>query len=213
MNALGWTLLGVALLIAAVDWYAVATGNDRLRYVAKPATMVPIIAAAVAVDAVDSSMQWWFVAALVFSLFGDVFLMLPSDRFVEGLGSFLVGHVLYVVGLIVGGVETWWLLGGAFVTAMVLVTIAPTIVKGASEADRRLGPPVTVYILAIGTMMTFAAGSGVWVAMGAAALFCLSDALIGWTRFVAAVPNGQLAIIVTYHLAQMGFVLSLTVAR
>ena len=42
--------------------------------------------------------QVWFVVALVFSLVGDVALMLDSDRFVLGLGAFLVAHVAYIVG-------------------------------------------------------------------------------------------------------------------
>ena len=39
------------------------------------------------------------MAALALSLAGDVFLMLPSDQFVPGLASFLLGHIAYIVGL------------------------------------------------------------------------------------------------------------------
>ena len=48
-------------------------------------------------------MRAWFVAALVLSLAGDVFLMLPKDLFVFGLGAFLLGHLAYIVGLHVDG--------------------------------------------------------------------------------------------------------------
>ena len=34
---------------------------------------------------------------------GDIFLMLPNDRFVAGLASFLVGHLAYVVAFTHGG--------------------------------------------------------------------------------------------------------------
>ena len=34
----------------------------------------------------------------MFCLAGDVFLMLPGDRFVPGLASFLVGQLLFAVG-------------------------------------------------------------------------------------------------------------------
>ena len=40
----------------------------------------------------------WFVAALVFSLAGDVLLMLPREQFVAGLSAFLVAHLCYIVG-------------------------------------------------------------------------------------------------------------------
>ena len=79
MNTPTVILLAVTLCVAAIDWYAVQTGNLRLEYVAKPATMVPLIAAAFTIDAVDSSMRTWFVVALVLSLAGDVFLMLPNE--------------------------------------------------------------------------------------------------------------------------------------
>ena len=54
---------------------------------------------ALALDPVHGDMRTWFVIALVFSLLGDIFLMLPSDKFVFGLGAFLLGHVAYTVGL------------------------------------------------------------------------------------------------------------------
>jgi hypothetical protein len=42
-----------------------------------------------------------------------------------------------------------------------------------------------------------------------ASLFYVSDALIAWNRFIGETRHGRLAIIVTYHLGQVGLVLSL----
>ena len=53
---------------------------------------------AATVDPVHADTRAWFVAALVLCLAGDVFLMLPGDRFVPGLASFLVGQLLFTVG-------------------------------------------------------------------------------------------------------------------
>jgi uncharacterized membrane protein YhhN len=39
-----------------------------------------------------------FAFGLVFSLAGDVFLMLPKERFVGGLVSFLLAHIAYIIG-------------------------------------------------------------------------------------------------------------------
>ena len=37
------------------------------------------------------------LAGLLFSLVGDVSLMLPNERFIQGLVSFLVAHLCYIV--------------------------------------------------------------------------------------------------------------------
>jgi uncharacterized membrane protein YhhN len=42
-----------------------------------------------------------------------------------------------------------------------------------------------------------------------ASLFYASDALIAWNRFVRETPHARLTVMVTYHLGQVGLVLSL----
>ena len=81
-------------VVAVADWWAVGTDDRRAEYVLKPLTMVVLIAATLALsDPVSDVARWAFVAALVFSLVGDVFLML-EDHFVEGLASFRSGSRL-----------------------------------------------------------------------------------------------------------------------
>jgi uncharacterized membrane protein YhhN len=79
----------------------VTVGNRTAEYVAKPLTMVVLIGVALALHPTSDAQRWWFVAALVLSLAGDVFLMLPNDMFVAGLASFLLAHVAYVVGFLI----------------------------------------------------------------------------------------------------------------
>jgi uncharacterized membrane protein YhhN len=50
----------------------------------------------------------------------------------------------------------------------------------------------------------------VLVALLGAVAFYVSDALIAWTRFIADFRHSRLAVMVTYHLAQVGLVLALT---
>jgi alkenylglycerophosphocholine/alkenylglycerophosphoethanolamine hydrolase len=86
------------------DWVAVATGNKRLEYACKPLVMVALIeVAAVIQPAVPAQRAWW-LAALALGIVGDVFLMLPRDRFVAGLAAFLVGHLAYIAGFHAAGV-------------------------------------------------------------------------------------------------------------
>ena len=61
----------------------------------------------------------------------------------------------------------------------------------------------------IGTMLAVSVVSGNPVAAIGAALFVTSDSMIAWSKFVAPFAAAPVAIMVTYHLAQAGFVLSL----
>ena len=214
MTATAWGLVVVTLAIAGVDWFAVATQNKRLEYVAKPATMLPLIALAATLDAAVPAMVGWFIAALVFGLIGDVFLMLERDEFfVFGLGSFLIGHLAYVVGLTKGPLSGTGLIVGAVLVFTAIAAIGPTVVTGASTRDRRLGVPVTAYIVTISVMVVLAFGTTVPIAILGALLFLGSDFVIGWSRFVQPFASAKMVTIVTYHLGQLLLVISMAIAR
>jgi len=59
-------------------------------------------------------------------------------------------------------------------------------------------------------MATTAFASRLPIAVAPAILFLGSDALIAFRRFVSPMPWMPVTIMVTYHLAQVGLVLSLT---
>ena len=210
MDGLSTGLVLAAAAVAIVDWVAVARDDRRTEYVAKPLTMVLLIAAALALDPTDGTARTWFVVALVCSLAGDVFLMLPRDRFVPGLASFLLGHVAYIVGLRHLGSSGTGLLAGVAVVVIALPLLAPRVLAAIRRSDDpSLVVPVSLYILVISAMVVAAGASGVVVALLAAVAFYASDALIAWTRFVTDLPHGRLLVMTTYHLAQIGFVLAL----
>jgi uncharacterized membrane protein YhhN len=89
---------GLAFVLAVLDWIAVARGWKKLEYFAKPATMVALLAFVVQNGGLGGGMIW-FTLGLIFSLAGDVFLMLPKEQFIAGLVSFLLAHVAYIIGL------------------------------------------------------------------------------------------------------------------
>jgi uncharacterized membrane protein YhhN len=62
----------------------------------------------------------------------------------------------------------------------------------------------------ISAMVVSAGASGQWVALAGAVSFYASDAMIAWGRFLRPIPHGRLAVMVTYHLAQLALVVSLT---
>jgi len=217
-----WTLLVVAGVVAVVDWTAVARGDTRLEYLAKPGVLTALVAACAVLPATHTDLvdrKWWFVAALVLCLAGDVLLMLPQDLFVAGLGAFLVGHVLYIVGLLQPpsppGVPPFSFSTTGLVVA-VLVSVAYGVVPAtlifrslARSGQRALIAPVAVYLVVILSMAVLAANVGVPAALVGAAFFVVSDTILALNRFVRPIRHGTVAVHVTYHLAQGLLVLSL----
>jgi uncharacterized membrane protein YhhN len=202
-------LLAVFAVAAVADWVAEGTGRERVRYLTKPAALAALIGVALALDPDSSSVRAWFVVALVFSLAGDVFLMLPSDRFVAGLAAFLVAHLAYIVGLLVAGVSAGPLAIGVVVVGVAVVAIGRPLLGGVRRSSPEMTVPVAAYVVVISSMVVCAIGTGDGLAIAGAALFYSSDALIGLTRFVRSTRWAPVAIMVTYHLGQCLLVLSL----
>jgi uncharacterized membrane protein YhhN len=203
-------LLALTLAAAAGNWLAVQRGNTVLEYVCKPLTMVLLIGVALAVDADQSAVRAWFVAALVLSLAGDVFLMLPKDLFVFGLAAFLLGHLAYIVGMHVDGVDGPRFLVGIVLVMALLAVIGTMILRGVRAGpDPKMAGPVVAYMFVISAMVASAIGVGHLTGIAGAGLFYVSDALIAWNRFLRETRHARVAIMVTYHLAQVALVLSL----
>jgi uncharacterized membrane protein YhhN len=74
MTAAGWTWVAVAIVLAVLDWAAVAAGSQRLERCAKPAALLALIAAALTAQPRHSGVHGWLVLALCFGLIGDVAL-------------------------------------------------------------------------------------------------------------------------------------------
>jgi uncharacterized membrane protein YhhN len=201
--------LVLAGLLAAGDWYSRWRDNSALEYVCKPGTLIALIAAAALLDPQTSAVRAWFVAALGFSLMGDVLLMLPREQFVGGLGAFLVAHVCFIGGFVAGGLGGLALALSVVGTGVVLAPVAHRVLRGVRANEPGLQPPVVAYLVVIGVMLAAAVASGNPIAAVGAVLFVTSDSMIAWSKFVAPFDAAPVAIMVTYHLAQAGFVLSL----
>ena len=213
MTTAAWLFIGVAGALAVADWIAVSPSvrSKRAEYVLKPATMIPLIAAAAILDPERDAQRAVFFVALVLSLAGDVFLMLPRDLFVAGLGSFLLGHIAYIGGFLLEPRTA-----GPTMIAVVLVVIAAAtlgrriITAARAGTDPAIAGPVAVYMAVISIMVVLAAGTAEAVAIAGAAIFFASDAMIAWDRFVKPFRWARPLIMATYHAAQALLVLSLT---
>jgi uncharacterized membrane protein YhhN len=188
------------LVFAVANWVAVARGDKPLEYLTKPAVLVALIVYAV----VGPDASAWLITALALSLLGDVYLMLPTDVFGAGLGAFLLAHLAYIVDLPAPlGPRLLFLAGALLATAPVTLRI----MRAADGGALRVG--VAAYMFTIALMAASALASGLWVAALGAILFVTSDSILGWNRFVRSLPWARPAIMVTYHLGQLGLVYAL----
>lgn len=205
-----WTSVLVVAVAAPANWWSRWTGHRPTELWSKPLALIGLIGVAVALDPADPVVRAWFVGALVLSLAGDVFLLGGERWFVAGLGSFLAGHLAYTVGFVVADSWRWWAAGAALVAVVIMAaTVGRRIVEAAADRSARLRVPVAAYLGVISLMAIAAAAAGnVWAVIGAA-LFVISDAVLGWARFVRPSRWAPITIMVTYHLAQIGLVVSL----
>ena len=229
MTAGAWALLIVAAILAAGDWVAVARGIERLEYACKPGALAALIGVALTLDPAHGDVRAWFVVALALSLAGDVFLMLPSDRFVAGLASFLLAHVAYVIGLTRHGGSAGALLVAAVPVVAVAGLLGTRFLRAARSAGHpELVGPLVAYMAVIAAMVTCALASGNVLAAAHVRRGERADHVL---RFVgsaatATLPTGAaragacdgdkrlhkwapVVIMVTYHLGQAGLTLSL----
>jgi sterol desaturase/sphingolipid hydroxylase (fatty acid hydroxylase superfamily)/uncharacterized membrane protein YhhN len=147
------------------------------------------------------------IGALVFSLGGDVFLMLPSNYFIPGLGSFLVAHLFYIVLLRQG--QGWFPSRKALLCVLGFGAVMYGVLWS-SLGDPVLKVAVAAYVSVIALMAAQAIGRAVvlgdaaarWVAVGAC-VFMASDSLIAINKFLTPVPLSPLWILCTYYAAQM----------
>jgi uncharacterized membrane protein YhhN len=213
MNSTAAALLAVTVAFAVLDWWAVLDESRRsVELVAKPMTLAALIGVALTLDPVDSTVRLWFVVALCFCLAGDVFLLFEEKLFVYGLGAFLLGHVGYIVGFAVSGnAEIVGVVLGAALVVGLIATLGRTIIEAVRANEPELTVPVSVYMAVISLMVVSAVATKNTWAIAGALLFYASDASIAWNKFIEEQPNGRLIIMVTYHLGQIGLVVSLVV--
>lgn len=203
----------VALLVAAgifalVDWYAVAGSAKRIEYVAKPLTLLALVLAAAFADLPD--ITGWIVGALILGLLGDVGLMLASDEdgppdlpFLLGLGSFLLGHVCYLIAFARYGLHGWQLVAGLLIVGGCAALLLPRVLAGARRVGgTSLMSVVGAYAAALSAVAVLGVGTGAIATAIGGILFLASDSLIARERFVRRHRFGPLAIIVSYHAAQ-----------
>lgn len=197
---------------AVLDWYAVWRGSRGLERLAKPLTMVALLAAALSMGAADTVSGHRLLAGLVLGLVGDVALLGDGERrFLAGLSAFLVGHLAYTAAFLPAGPQTLALALPGLVPVVVVVALVarPVLVGAAAQGGAAMGAAVAAYMLVIGAMVVTAWGTGRPLVAAGATVFMVSDAVLAHARFVRPWPRASLLVMVTYHLGQVLIVLGL----
>lgn len=160
-----------------------------LHWIFKPLTTLLILAAVLALPAGGKGAPRALVAAaLVFSLAGDVLLMLPRRVFVAGLLAFLIAQLTYLAAF--GSQLTWTPL--LLLYALAIAALGAGVSRFLWPHLGRLKLPTTVYITAIALMALSALcrlhgaevsrASAAWGVAGGL-LFLTADTLLATRRF------------------------------
>lgn len=172
-------------------------------YTLKPLTIFIIIVAVVMLSPMDAYARWILIG-LTFSMLGDIFLMLKQQRFIAGLVSFLIAHILYIIGFYNQLTTTPQILHLLYFALPALAMFA-FLYPGLGK----LKLPVLIYIGAILLMAFFslevylATPTGFTLAAFFGALvFMVSDATLAINKFRLPFKAAQLVILSTYYIAQ-----------
>ena len=213
------------ICLMAVDCIAVGTHHPRWRVVTKPVPMVALIAWFSLAGNWQGDL-FWFGAALVLSLLGDILLLFPFRFFVPGLIAFSLAQIAYILGLSInrGSLDPSAGLILILVVVIAILDFEPIVRKMRSQRkSRRLMPQVLFYASLL-SLMLFSAWltiprtnwngiPAVLIVLGGS-LFFISDSILAREKFLRPVKFGGVLVMVTYFLAQLflatGSVLQIT---
>lgn len=190
------------VVVGAVHLIALLAGAHEVAAVTKPLLMPALLLALLlGLPSRRSPVALWGGLGILFGWLGDVSLMDSGPGFVVGLAFFLLGHLAYLVlfwrRLRVGR-PRWWSAVYAIWFAALLAVLAPH--AGA------LLVPLGLYGLTLVALGVSASACPPSISVGAA-LFAVSDSLLGLDRFLPGfhAPGVDVAIMLSYILAQ-GFI-------
>ncbi|GAB4503362.1 MAG: hypothetical protein Fur0043_03540 [Anaerolineales bacterium] len=207
----------VAVVFASLEALALWKDWPKLEWIAKPAVMVCLFVWLVLTVGLQGALLW-FGLGVLFSLVGDVALMMVDRFFVAGLGAFLLAQMAYLVGFNtpLPAAATVWGLGIAVVLGLSAARVMRPIIGGVRKKGQNgLVVPVILYSIAITLMLLSAlltlfrpdwkSNAASLVSVGAFS-FYLSDIVLAWNRFVTPIQRGRVINIVLYHLGQIAIV-------
>ncbi|MBL7161319.1 MAG: lysoplasmalogenase [Anaerolineales bacterium] len=199
-------ILTILIIISALlHLWAEYNGPPIQIYIFKPlTTSLIIILAALAKPPVNRRYNTALIIGLIFSLGGDVLLMLPFDLFVLGLVSFLIAHLVYIYAF--KGARPWRL---NWMSALVCLAYGVGIFLVLAPGLGDMTIPVIAYILVI-IIMAYTAWEqwqqthSRWALLAfiGALLFVLADTILAINKFRFPFLAGRALNLSTYFAAQ-----------
>ena len=204
-----WLLtLGVLVSGTMAIWFGYRQPQGKF-YIFKPLTMILIILIPVLNGEGFSLFKASILAGLLFSLLGDILLMLPGDRFLAGLTAFLFAHVFYILGFgLDQGTPVLW----PILPVFGLAGLAGWILK---DGIGKIKIPVYAYMGVISVMAWLAWSR--WLTGGqldhllafcGAGLFMISDLILAVNRFKSEFKAARVLDLLTYYIGQWLIALS-----
>lgn len=200
--------IAITILISLGSYLvALRQKSSKWKYILKMSTIALIIVLAVTAALRDSNpsnlYSSFVIIGLCLSLLGDYFLMLPSDKFIQGIAAFFLAHILYIAAFL----QNIKLEMHSPLLILLLLLFAAAyyskIYKGiVREGGNLLQIAVISYIAILGVMFyTAYLSNNISLTVGTL-LFVISDALLAWERFIKPFPGSPEAITCTYFVAQ-----------
>jgi uncharacterized membrane protein YhhN len=204
-----WIFLFAVILIG--DLVGIQSNNYVAQCFFKP-FIIPVIIGYLNFSIVNiaKGLSKWILAALLFSLLGDVVLMFQEKNsifFLLGLSAFLIAHIFYIIFFhkvrVKENVKSnpWLLVVVVIYYAALINLLSPYL------ADMKI--PVLIYGVVISFMFMLAMHmlfiknkqAGQWM-MAGALLFVMSDSILAINKFYQPFEVAGVLIMLTYGLAQ-----------
>jgi len=207
-----YIFLGILLFDYILHVYSEAIENKTLRYITKPLLM-PLIIFYYIFSVNLNTLNWFLIIALIFGMLGDISLMIGREGkwFMIGLGSFLVGHIFYIITYLLLSASSllqfppigWFLL-------LPLVGLTLFFFLRIKGNMGELQIPTMIYLVVIFLMSFFAMLllsvfsplAFIFVYIGPI-LFIISDGLIAVDKFDTKISKEGVYVMITYVLAQL----------
>lgn len=193
-------LLGICFVF---DLYFIWSGQNNPRFFTKT-LLVPLLVVIYLAGIKPSKPNLLFFLGLIFSFFGDLFLLF-NWGFLPGLGGFFLAHLFYIFcfkKLSVKNVALKYVVGIIIYCVTLIVFLFPHL--------NEMKIPVILYAIAISTMLYFSLKTNNRYLVFGALMFVLSDSILAINLFLKETVLLSLLVMITYVAAQLLLVMGMT---
>ena len=206
-----YILLAIIALTGTVHVAAFYVNKPILRLFFKPLTTILIIVLALLQPVyIQENYRYLILGGLFFSLIGDILLVLPKEKFIPGLISFFIAHVVFIIAFTMDFGFQW-----DWIFLLVVLALLSPYLWVLLRHTKEMTIPVTAYAIIL-TILLWQALSRFWyfgddrtlyIFLGSV-LFVFSDAVLAYDKFVKKFRLSEVILMATYWLALILFAFS-----